>query len=115
MVFLLFARFKIVENNFDLLKGFTNNCYSVLPMNLESRQVFFVSFLPSASWAWIMSPGDVHIIIFVGIRGWGNCGKTSFSSSPNVQHRWAGQPFFLILLFRKLRQLIESLGESTEL
>ena len=38
MVFLLFARFKIVENNFALLKGFTINCYFVLPMNLESRR-----------------------------------------------------------------------------
>ena len=77
MVFLLFARFKIVVIIFALLKGITNNCNSALPMNLESRKVFFVSFQPSASWAWIMSPGDVHIIIF-GISGWGNCGKTSF-------------------------------------
>ena len=92
MVFLLFARFRIVVIIFALLKGITNNCYSALPMNLESRKVFFVSFQPSASWAWIMSPGDVHIIIF-GIRDGETVEKNSFFLLQMYNIDGTGHPF----------------------
>ena len=85
MVFLLFARFKIVENYFALLKGFTNNSYSVLPMNLESRKVFSLVFyrVPAGR-------GSCHQVMFTLsylLESVGKLWENQFFSSPNVQHR----------------------------